>query len=244
MRSSSDTPRRFRNLAVDDDESIRRFVERVLRQPGHEVRIATDGLDALRVASADGPFDLLLTDLAMPGMRGDELARRLRYTDPSLKVLYLTGYSDRLFEERPLLWDQEAFIDKPVTVPALLEAVSLLLTGCLPPRRPPRVTIPGVRARFGDVVARLDVVSVTGGRIRVGQSVPIGSVWPFVLYLPNETVSLRARVVSCERQEPQDPDAAAPEHLVAVAFVEPSADACRALQQVSGALVPAKNPEG
>jgi len=46
-----------------------------------------------------------------------------------VKVLYFTGYSDSLFEERKLLWQHEAFIEKPVTIAGLLEAVSLLLFG-------------------------------------------------------------------------------------------------------------------
>jgi two-component system cell cycle sensor histidine kinase/response regulator CckA len=68
-------------------------------------------------------------DVVMPGMRGDELTRQLRRRDPDAKVLYFTGYSDQLFENRQALWEHEAFIEKPVTVNGLLEAVSLLLFG-------------------------------------------------------------------------------------------------------------------
>jgi hypothetical protein len=48
---------------------------------------------------------------------------------PKLKSLYFTGYSDRLFERRKVLWEHEAFLEKPVTPKGLLEAVSLLLSG-------------------------------------------------------------------------------------------------------------------
>jgi CheY-like chemotaxis protein len=65
----------------------------------------------------------------MPGMTGDELARQLRQSQPAIKVLYLTGYSDRLFKEKTMLWADEAFLDKPCTVKGLSEAVSLLITG-------------------------------------------------------------------------------------------------------------------
>jgi CheY-like chemotaxis protein len=237
MSPPNDPDRTFRILVVDDDESVRVFVERALRQPGYETRVAIDGIDALRVAESEGPFDLLLTDLAMPSMRGDELARRLRQTDPSLKVLYLTGYSDRLFDERTVLWEAEAFLDKPVTVQGLLEAVSLLLVGHLPPRRPHRVKIPGARVRFGDVVTNLETVSLTGALLRVGREVPVGSTWSLVLYLPTETVPLNARVVSCETGEPWQSEIWLTVYRVAVAFLEPSADARRALQRVSGAVV-------
>jgi hypothetical protein len=113
-------------LVVDDEEQIRSYVGRVLRQAGYHIAIAKDAKEAIRVASADGPFDVLLTDLVMPQMNGDELARRLRVGQPDLPVLYFTGFSDRLFAERTMLWSGEAFLDKPCTAKGLIEAVSLL----------------------------------------------------------------------------------------------------------------------
>ena len=64
----------------------------------------------------------------MPEMTGAELALRLRQDDPDLKVLYLTGYSDRLFAEKIRLCDEEAFLEKPCSVAGLLQAVSLAMT--------------------------------------------------------------------------------------------------------------------
>jgi two-component system cell cycle sensor histidine kinase/response regulator CckA len=116
-------------LVVDDEEPVRRFVERVLREAGYQTATAGDGPEALEVAQRLGHFDLLLTDVMMPQMTGDELARRLRQSEPSLRVLYLTGFSDRLFKEKVTLWEDEAFLDKPCSVKALSEAVSLLLFG-------------------------------------------------------------------------------------------------------------------
>ena len=122
-------PSRRRVLLVDDEEAVRRFVERVLRDGGYQTTVAVDGVDALKVAEEMKGVDLLVTDLMMPQMSGDELARRLRQKDPSLKVLYLTGYSDHLFKEKVMLWEGEAFLDKPCSVKGLLEAVSLLTAG-------------------------------------------------------------------------------------------------------------------
>jgi CheY-like chemotaxis protein len=127
LMSASDRPSRV--LIVDDEASILRLVDRVLSDSGYETTAAPDAATALELAATREPFDLLLTDLMMPGMRGDELARRLRLRDPELKVLYLTGFADRLFAERQVLWANEAFIDKPVTVTGLREAVSLALFG-------------------------------------------------------------------------------------------------------------------
>jgi two-component system, cell cycle sensor histidine kinase and response regulator CckA len=116
-------------LVVDDEELVRRFVDRVLREANYRTSLAADGVEAIKLAAEHGPFDILVTDLMMPEMMGDELARRLRQNDPGLKVLYLTGFSDHLFKEKVTLWQDEAYLDKPCSVKALLQAVSLLLTG-------------------------------------------------------------------------------------------------------------------
>ena len=116
-------------LVVDDEESIRRYADRVLRQAGYEPVLASSGAEAIRLAGTMERLDVLVTDLLMPEMNGDELARGLRRADPDLKVLYLTGFSDRLFEEKPILWESEAFLDKPCSIKGLEQAVSLLLYG-------------------------------------------------------------------------------------------------------------------
>lgn len=118
-------------LIVDDEEGVRKLVDRVLREAGFKTAVASDGPEAIEVAQGLGTFDILVTDLMMPQMTGDELARRLRQVEPSLKVLYLTGFSDRLFQEKVTLWEDEAFLEKPCSVQGLLQAVSLLLFGSL-----------------------------------------------------------------------------------------------------------------
>jgi two-component system, cell cycle sensor histidine kinase and response regulator CckA len=118
-------------LVVDDEESIRKFVDRVLRDAGHQTALASDGPEAIEVAAKLASLDILVTDVMMPLMAGDELARRLRLLQPSLKVLYLTGYADSLFKEKVTLWEDEAYLDKPCTMAGLVQAVSLLLYGHL-----------------------------------------------------------------------------------------------------------------
>jgi CheY-like chemotaxis protein len=130
MRLKSTPPSRpYSLLIVDDDELVRKFLERVLREAGYATSVASDGPEALEVAAKLETLDVLVTDLMMPQMTGDELARRVRSTMPGVKVLYITGFSDRLFKEKVTLWADEAFLDKPCSVKGLLEAVSLLLLG-------------------------------------------------------------------------------------------------------------------
>jgi two-component system cell cycle sensor histidine kinase/response regulator CckA len=128
--SSDKSPGTLRVLVVDDEKSILVFAERALRSAGYDVVVASDGPEALRLVEAQPrPFDVFVVDVVMPQMRGDELGRRLRHQDPDVRVLYFTGYSEQLFEHRQSLWEHEAFIEKPVTIRGLLEAVSLMLFG-------------------------------------------------------------------------------------------------------------------
>ena len=114
-----------RVLVVDDDEGIRNFAVKALGRAGYDVATAVDGRDALRLIESQARFDLFIIDVMMPGMRGDELARRLHDRDPETKVLYFTGYADQFFALRPMLRENEAVLVKPVTLGAFLEAVSL-----------------------------------------------------------------------------------------------------------------------
>ena len=113
-------------LIVDDEDLICKFVDRVLKSAGYNTVLAASGAEAIKVAADSASIDLLVTDMMMPEMNGSEVARALRTNHPGLKVLYFTGFSDRLFDEKVTMWDDEAFLEKPCSVKGLLEAVSLL----------------------------------------------------------------------------------------------------------------------
>jgi CheY-like chemotaxis protein len=119
-----------RILIVDDEPVVVEFVERVLETAGYQLLMtATSGDQAIELCTQKGMPDLLVTDMKMPRMEGDELASKLRQQEPDLKVLYLTGFADSLFKNKEVLWDGEAYLEKPCTINGLLEAVSLLLSG-------------------------------------------------------------------------------------------------------------------
>lgn len=120
-------------LIVDDEEPIRQLERRILESGGYRVIEASRAVEAFAQLQKDLQVDLVIADLQMPDLGGEEMARRIRRDRPSIKVLYVTGHIDELMDERSTLWEGEAFLDKPFTAKALLEAVSLLLYKKLPP---------------------------------------------------------------------------------------------------------------
>jgi two-component system cell cycle sensor histidine kinase/response regulator CckA len=116
-------------LAVDDEPGVLALVRRCLDDERVTLTEAASGRDALAQLENGARLNLLITDLRMPEMEGDELARQVRIQDPDLKVLYLTSHADRLFDAKPLLWAAEAYLDKPFSREGLREAVALLLFG-------------------------------------------------------------------------------------------------------------------
>lgn len=116
-------------LAVDDEPGILALVRRCLDDERVTLIEASSGKQALERIASGPAFALLITDLRMPEMEGDELARQVRTREPDLKVLYLTSHADRLFDAKPQLWAEEAYLDKPFTREGLREAIALLLFG-------------------------------------------------------------------------------------------------------------------
>ncbi len=127
----------LRVLVVDDDAQVRTFVERVLRDAGYVVTAVGSGAEALDRFVPSVSFAFAVVDVRMKRMSGPTLVQHLRQGDPALKVLYLTAYNDQLFREKAVLWEDEAFLDKPCTVKGLLEAASLLLYGHFRPTSVP-----------------------------------------------------------------------------------------------------------
>ena len=122
----------LRALVVDDDGPTCVLVADILRRAGYEVVTTTRPDEAVRIHDQSGPFHLAVLDVVMPTMTGEVLAGKLRANSPQLRVLFLTGFPGALFQAQPVLWDGQAFLEKPCTDHALLEAVSLLLTGRIP----------------------------------------------------------------------------------------------------------------
>jgi two-component system, cell cycle response regulator CpdR len=99
-------------LVAEDEASVREFVSRALTHAGHEVVAVVDGLHALTALHA-GKFDLLVTDIVMPGMDGIALALKVTKDWPELSVLLMTGYA----AERQRAHNLEDLIHKVIAKP-------------------------------------------------------------------------------------------------------------------------------
>lgn len=121
-------------LVVDDDPMMLTVLGHILERENFELMLAASGPEALAALHArDGAIDLLVTDFAMPGMEGRELARRVRERHPEVRVLYQTGFSDLLFDQCVELEPGAAFLEKPFTARGLREAARMVLFGGLNP---------------------------------------------------------------------------------------------------------------
>jgi two-component system cell cycle sensor histidine kinase/response regulator CckA len=122
-------------VLVEDEELIRRLLERVLDSAEYEVLVAANGEKALRLIEARaGELALLLTDLVMPGMSGLELARAARELQPELPVLCMSGYSEQMLRDRGSEGDEVAFIEKPFAPGELTDRIADLLREAERPR--------------------------------------------------------------------------------------------------------------
>jgi PAS domain S-box-containing protein len=112
-------------LVVDDDPDVRWVTAECLRGIGHDVTEARNGGSALTILERGDPFDLLVMDLAMPGLSGAETVRLARRTRPDLKALFCTGYADvSRFEDET---GGDVLLKKPFGPDALIEAVQQAL---------------------------------------------------------------------------------------------------------------------
>lgn len=115
-------------LLVEDNVQVLNLAHAILKKFGYTVLAAENGTEALtKLAAHDGPVDLLLTDVVMPGMNGKELFARVAERFADLKVLYMSGYSSELIAHRGVLDEGIAFIQKPFTVQLLATRVREVL---------------------------------------------------------------------------------------------------------------------
>ena len=102
-------------LLVEDEDGLRELTKRLLLRQGYTVLVAGDADEAIRLFDGHLSIDVVLTDVVMPGASGPELVRQLVARRPSLKVIYMSGYTDEAIVHHGVLNPGIAFVHKPFT---------------------------------------------------------------------------------------------------------------------------------
>ena len=127
----TDTPAAVQTiLLVEDDDVVRRLTAEVLEEFGYRVHALRDAPSALERLHSDQPFDLLMSDIGLPGMDGRQLVEAARQLQPNLPVLFASGYDERELLEQVRARDSgaaTASIVKPYDFKLLLSRLKELL---------------------------------------------------------------------------------------------------------------------
>ena len=115
-------------LVVEDEAAVRRVVCKSLERSGYQVLEAEGSREGLAIAKGyDGPIDLLLSDVAMPGLRGPELAEMIAAERPDMRVLFISGYAANPESIAEVLGSPASFLAKPFTPLDVIESVWSIL---------------------------------------------------------------------------------------------------------------------
>jgi two-component system cell cycle sensor histidine kinase/response regulator CckA len=117
-------------LLVEDEEGLRALNARGLASRGYSVLQASNGIEAIEVLEENGgKVDLVVSDVVMPEMDGPSLLKELRQRNPSLKIIFVSGYAEEAFEKSLPEGEQFSFLAKPFTLKQLVAAVKETMAG-------------------------------------------------------------------------------------------------------------------
>jgi DNA-binding NtrC family response regulator len=124
-------------LLVEDETSLQELATRILTRNGYQVRAARTAPEAPGIAGdTSQPIDLLLTDVVMPGMLCNEVARRVHAIRPALPVLYMSGYAPPILDTHGAFTSQIDLLEKPFTEATLLTRVHRAIDNATQPATP------------------------------------------------------------------------------------------------------------
>ncbi|MEP7326522.1 MAG: response regulator [Gemmatimonadota bacterium] len=121
-------PGGFSVLIVDDEPAVLMIAGRILTEAGYRVLEAADGVIALEMISREGPPDLVLTDVMMPGIGGVELARRLKEPWPALPIVFMSGFSAEDLRNKGTIDMVALVLQKPFTPDKLVSSIASVLS--------------------------------------------------------------------------------------------------------------------
>lgn len=117
-----------RILIAEDDQSMSSFLSLALEKAGHEVTITHNGLDALKaIEDSKTPYDLLLSDIVMPGIDGIELSNKATKQQPELKVMFITGFAAVAMGRKDIDHEKAKILSKPFHLNDLVKQVETML---------------------------------------------------------------------------------------------------------------------
>ncbi|RPI53268.1 MAG: response regulator, partial [Deltaproteobacteria bacterium] len=119
-----------RILLVDDEPVLAELGKQMLERFGYEVEVRMSGIDGLEMFRAQPDrFDLVITDMTMPKMMGDKLAKKLVEIRPDIPIIICTGYSERMSEEKAKRIGVKALVMKPFVIKDLVNTVRKVIDG-------------------------------------------------------------------------------------------------------------------
>lgn len=154
-------------LVVDDEEIVLKSCERILSPEGYEVDIATSAEDALKLLDKK-QFDLIITDIKMPGMDGIEFMKQVRAKNPDVNIIVITGHPSQESIKAALSMRIIDYLPKPFSPTHLIEitnnAIEMKRRGIAPE--------PGVEVYTDDVAAKLDEI-IGSHKNKPGSLIPV-----------------------------------------------------------------------
>ena len=117
-----------RVLLVEDEDAVRMVAERALTRAGYTVTTASDGEQGLEKVTGGGVFDIVVSDVVMPGMDGPAMAREIRKHAPKLPVLFMSGYAEEQLRKQIDIANVQ-FLPKPFSVQQISDKVGAVLAG-------------------------------------------------------------------------------------------------------------------
>ena len=115
-----------RILLAEDDDSLRGFLKRALERAGYEVRACADGEEALE-ALPEAEWDLLLTDIVMPGADGIEVARQASAVQPELRIMFITGFAAVALAAKETAPQGAKVLSKPIHLREIVSEVERMI---------------------------------------------------------------------------------------------------------------------
>ena len=116
----------LRILVIDDEDAVRTVLVRILQRIGHHVDAFASGEDALAGFNA-GQYQLVCTDLGMPGLSGWDVAAQIRRIDPLVRIVLVTGWSEQIDRHEARLRGVDAILSKPFTIQQVRSLLAELL---------------------------------------------------------------------------------------------------------------------